>query len=237
MAAVAAAALVLAVVAGVTVLVVRDPGPRTLAPAPPAADGRSTVTVPPTTTSTVAPTTTTQDPGSLPQTAAFPAATGPAFASRMAALWSGVVTGSVPSALPAFFPESAYVELKQESDPSGDYSGRLVAEYAEDLAAAHALLGPAPTTASLIGVDVDEAFGHWVPPGTCFNAVGYFEVPDSRVVYSVDGRVASFGIASMISWRGEWYVVHLGSVLRSGSGGQVDRPEAGPGAPTSSSTC
>lgn len=233
---VAAVAAAILVVAGVAAVAGVDRTPRPPTAVPPTAAERAPVPTS-TTTSTVAPTTTTADPGSLPQTEAFPVATGPAFAARMAALWNGVVTGSVPTALPAFFPESAYVALKQEADPATDYSGRLVGEYAEDLAAAHALLGAGAATAQLIGVDVDEAFGHWVPPGTCFNGVGYFEVPNSRVVYSVDGQMASFGIASMISWRGEWYVIHLGSVLRSGSGGQVDHPQAGPGAPAPSSTC
>jgi hypothetical protein len=155
----------------------------------------------------------------------------------MAALWSGVVSGSPQPALPAFFPESAYVTLKDEADPAGDYTDRLLAEYADDLAAAHALLGTGAPDATLVGVDVDQAYGHWIPPGTCYNGVGYFEVPNARVVYTVGGQTRSFGIASMISWRGQWYVVHLGSVLRSGSGGQVDDPETGPGAPTPSSTC
>ncbi len=155
----------------------------------------------------------------------------------MTALWNGVVSGSVQPALPAFFPESAYVAVKAEGDPAADFTGRLLEEYGEDLAAAHALLGSNAAAASLVGVTVDSAYGHWVPPGTCFNRVGYFEVPNSRVVYSVGGQISSFGIASMISWRGEWYVVHLGSVLRSGSGGLVDDPRSGPGVPVYSGTC
>ena len=49
------------------------------------------------------------------------------------------------------------------------------------------------------------------------------------------GELRSFGIASMISWRGYWYIVHLGSV--SGGGGTVDDPEPGKGTPAPSSTC
>ena len=41
----------------------------------------------------------------------------------------------------------------------------------------------------------------------------------------------SIGIASLISWRGRWYVVHLGAVLRSGQAGVVDQPADGPGTP------
>ena len=67
--------------------------------------------------------------------------------------------------------------------------------------------------------------------------MGYYEVPNARVVYSENGASRSFGIASMISWRGEWYVVHLGAVLRSSEAGAVDEPAVGPGSSAYSSTC
>jgi len=41
----------------------------------------------------------------------------------------------------------------------------------------------------------------------------------------------------MISWRGQWYVVHLGAVLRRAAIGVVDAPAAGTGVPAPSSTC
>jgi hypothetical protein len=228
----AAAAVVLAVVG--TLLA------RSLGHGPAAAIATSTTprhppttTVPPTTT-TLPPTTTTVDPGSLPQTQTFPSATDPSFTARMDGLWSGVVSGSMTPALPAFFPQAAYVALKAEANPAGDYTGRLLADYQLDITAAHQLVGAG---ASLVGVDVDSAYGHWVRPGVCYNDVGYFEVPNARMVYSLDGQVRSFGIASMISWRGQWYVVHLGAVLRPGEQGEVDDPLTGPGAPAYSSTC
>ncbi len=230
-------ALSVAIVAVAGALVARAAVDRPPAPASARSSSATTSTAAPATRPAAPSPTTTIDPGSLPQTGTFPAASGPAFGARMAALWSGVVAGSVRPALPAFFPESAYVTVKAESDPAADYTDRLLAEYADDLVAAHALLGADPSAATLVGVDVDQAYGHWVPPGSCFNGVGYFEVPNARVVYTVGGQTRSFGVASMISWRGQWYVVHLGSVLRSGSGGQVDGPQSGPGTPLPSSTC
>jgi hypothetical protein len=152
----------------------------------------------------------------------------------MAALWNGIVTGSVQTAMPAFFPESAYVQLKSIANPQGDYTNRLVGDYALDIRAAHALLGPNAAQAQLVGVNVDESYAHWVPQGSCYNGVGYYEVPGSRIVYQENGQISSFGIASMISWRGVWYVVHLGGVLQSGV---VDDPQSGPGSPVPSSTC
>lgn len=136
--------------------------------------------------------------------------------------------------MPAFFPLGAYAQVKAIADPRADYTARLVHEFGLDLAAAHTLV---PADAGLIRVDVPTSAAHWVPPGACYNRVGYYEVPESRIVYRQAGQVRSFGIASMISWRGVWYVVHLGAVSRSGDRGIVDRPSLGPGTPATSSTC
>ena len=168
----------------------------------------------------------------------FPTSTDPQFAAEIQALWQGVVQGSVTPALPAFFPKTAYVQLKTGiGDPAGDWQNRLVADYALDIGAAHALLGPDPAQATFVSVSVPEQYGHWIPPGVCANGIGYYEVANSRVVYQLDGVTKSFGLASLISWRGEWYVVHFGAILRSGGGGEVDDPETGTGYSAPSSTC
>ncbi|HEX3461793.1 MAG TPA: hypothetical protein VHT49_12880 [Acidimicrobiales bacterium] len=192
---------------------------------------------PATTTTAPPPTTTTTSPGNLPQTGTFPTTTSPTFTANMAALWNAVVTNSLPTGMPAFFPEPAYVQLKTVASASSDFTNRLESDYGLDIAAAHALLGPDPGAAQFVGVNADSSYGHWINSGVCDNDVGYFELPNTRVIYTVNGQTHSFGIASMISWRGEWYVVHLGAILRSGSGGEVDDPESGPGSPTYSSTC
>ena len=71
----------------------------------------------------------------------------------------------------------------------------------------------------------------WIDPGVCDNKVGYWHVAGPRLVYRQHGRIRSIGIASLISWRGRWYVVHLGAVLRSTPAGVVDQPADGPGTP------
>jgi hypothetical protein len=152
-------------------------------------------------------------------------------------LWQGIRKNSLHAARAAFFPEGAYVQLKAIGDPAGDFEGRLLYDYGLDIAAAHALLGTRAASARLLELNVPESYAHWVPAGVCDNAIGYFEVPNSRVVYREDGRVSSFGIASMISWRGVWYVIHFGTILRSVAGGVVDDPESGPGTPVYSGTC
>jgi len=57
------------------------------------------------------------------------------------------------------------------------------------------------------------------------------------MVYRQDGQIRSLGIASMISWRGVWYVVHLGAILRSSDAGTVDEPASGAGVQAYSPTC
>ena len=193
----------------------------------------------PTTASTVPPTTTTTtSPGTLPQTTTLPSSTSPQFHAEMADLWQGVVSGSTAPAMPAFFPLGAYLQLKTIPDPRQDWQDRLVGGFSVDLAAAHALLGSAASNAQLVGVTVPTQYAHWVTPGVCYNSIGYYEVPNARVVYRVGAAERSFGIASMISWRGQWYVVHLGAVVRTTPPqGMVDAPATGPGTSAYSSTC
>src|SRR5665213_202861 len=176
-------------------------------------------------------------PGSLPQTHAYPSGKTAQFRSLMVALWDGVVHDSLDRALPAFFPKAAYVRLKAITSAGSDWTDRLVHDYHLDIAAAHALLGRHFANAHLLTVKVISSYGHWIEPGVCANSIGYYELPNARVVYREDGRIRSFGIASMISWRGVWYVVHLGAILRPGNSGEVDEPASGSGASVYSGTC
>jgi len=176
-------------------------------------------------------------PGSLPQTGALPSGSSAHFRSLMADLWAGVVRGSVAPAMPAFFPKGAYVQLKAVGAPGADWSDRLVHDYSLDIGAAHELLGADASSAALVAVHVPESYAHWVPPGVCYNTVGYYELPNARVVYRQHGHLSSFGIASLISWRGVWYVVHLGAILREGDSGVLDEPSSGSGSSAYSGTC
>jgi len=155
----------------------------------------------------------------------------------MAALWRGIVQGSSVAALPAFFPKGAYEQLKAIGAAGSDWTNRLFHDYRLDIHAAHGLLGADASRARLLSVEVPPAFAHWVAPGVCANGIGYYETPNSRVVYLLGGRVRSLGIASLISWRGVWYVVHLGAILREGDQGIVDEPASGRGTPAYSGTC
>ncbi len=177
------------------------------------------------------------DPGTLPQIYRVGSSRTPTFHAEMQSLWTAVFTGHSAEARDAFFPETAYAQVKSIGDAAADWESRLYADYRLDIDAAHALLGTAPASTHLIGVSVPEQYAHWVAPGACLNRVGYYEVPNARMVYRENGQVRSFGIASMISWRGRWYVIHLGYVGKLSIGGRIDDPSAGPGVSAPSSTC
>ncbi len=170
--------------------------------------------------------------GRRPQTGAFPSADSAAFRNAMADLWLAVTTGHPDAALPGFFPLAAYQQLKVIYDPARDWHDRLWADFTLDVAAAHRLLDEdGQGEARLARVVVPAAEASWISPGVCANSIGYWHVAGARVVYRQDGQLHSFGIASLISWRGDWYVVHFGAVLRDSATGIVDQPTAGEGVP------
>jgi hypothetical protein len=158
---------------------------------------------------TVAPqtTTTTVSPGALPQTMARPWGADPAFLARMGLLWQAIVSGDASVGLPAFFPEAAYLQVKAIANPDADWHRRLVRLYDEDIATLHARLAGRPS--ALVGVTVPDVAATWVLPGAEYNKGSYWRVYGSVVHYTVGGQQASFGVQSLISWRGQWYVVHL----------------------------
>jgi hypothetical protein len=166
--------------------------------------------------------------GALPQTRAFPRTDSAAFRNAMADLWLAVTTGNPRFARPGFFPVAAYQQVKAEPYPTADWQDRLWYDFVLDVRAAHRLVG---SGARLDRVSVPKQYAAWVYPGVCHNKIGYWHVPGARVVYREHGKERSFGIASLISWRGVWYVVHLGAVKRTVVTGVVYQPAAGPGVP------
>ena len=165
-----------------------------------------------TTSTTVAPTTTTTvDPGTLPQTMDKPTTSDPAFQAGLAGFWQGIVSDDPTPAMPFFFPLSAYLQVKAISNPAGDWQQRLVGAYQRDIHSLHATLGAAAANVQFTGIDVPDT-AQWVLPGAEYNKGPYWRVYGAQVHYAVAGRAGSFTIASMISWRGRWYIVHLARI-------------------------
>ena len=149
------------------------------------------------------------DPGTLEQTKDKPEASGVAFEARTAALWEGIAKDDPDRALPFFFPLTAYEQVKAISNAGSDWRHRLIASYKRDIHALHKRLGEHAADAKFVRVEVPQDRAKWVEPSEEYNKLGYYRVYGSRLVYEVDGKERSFEVTSLISWRGEWYVVHL----------------------------
>lgn len=149
---------------------------------------------------------------------------------RMSTLFRAITTDSTTIAAPLFFPESAYVSMKtgRIPAPASDYQERLVAFYRLDLARYHQVI-VAQGAATFIGVNVAGTRAQWISAGDCENSIGYWHVPGVRLVYRVAGAVRSVAVDSLISWRGVWYVVHLGPNPRRRNVGTLDAPSLGRG--------
>lgn len=148
------------------------------------------------------------DPGTLPQTHDRPSDDSDALRARAQALFEAVQNDDPERAMTAFFPLHAYEQVKAIPSPASDWRHRLVASFKRDIHAAHLQLGRNSTEARFVALDVG-AGARWVEPGEEGNKLGYFRVYGSKLRYSIDGRERTIAITSLISWRGEWYVVHL----------------------------
>jgi len=151
------------------------------------------------------------DSSLLPQTHDAPSASGSAFDARVAGLWAAIVNDDPSLAMPFFFPLGAYAQVKDVADPAADWNHRLVAAYRHDIHELHAKLGDA-AAARFVALAVPDARARWVEPGEEYNKIGYFRVFGSKLRFAGDDGPRSFDVKSLISWRGEWFVVHLSAI-------------------------
>ena len=146
----------------------------------------------------------------LPQSDERPTLTSASFQRRVALVVRAIVTGDAEAASSAFFPLPAYQQVKDVAKPERDYKFRLLANFKRDVLEYHRALGASAPDAKFDGITVSEKDAKWMAPGTEGNRVGYFRVLRSRLRFTLPtGRTRDFELTSMISWRGEWYVVHL----------------------------
>jgi hypothetical protein len=150
------------------------------------------------------------DGAPLPQTEDKPSVTSPVFREFVALVAKAIVSGDPARAHAAFFPLVAYRQVKAIKDPDRDYERRLLAAFDADVREYHRALGNDAASAIFAGIDVPESRAEWMKPGREGNKVGYYRVLRSKLRFTLaSGKEKSFELTSMISWRGEWYVVHL----------------------------
>ncbi len=153
------------------------------------------------------------DGGPLPQTHDTPSIESATYKVRLAHLWRAIVEDKPELADDAFFPLIAYGQVKAVAKPEVDYERRLVAAFHRDLHAYHRKLGPKPEETKFIELAVPIAKAAWVKPGEEYNKLGYYRVFNSKLRFQrADGKEGSLLVLSLISWRGEWYVVHVAGI-------------------------
>ena len=216
------AVLVLAAVIGTALVVLDHDDPQPSDTAVVVAVGSNVTTSLPTatttsvgvasTTTTAAPPASTTDPGALPQTDERPTASGATFDAGVHALWEAIRQDKPELGLPFFFPKSAYLQVKAIGDPAGDYQSRLIANFEDDVHTLHAQLGAKASDAQFVGISVPDDQAVLVQPGEEYNKLSYWRVYGTTMQYTVNGQSGSFPVTSLISWRGQWYVVHLGAI-------------------------
>jgi hypothetical protein len=176
-------------------------GPSTTQTGPPVPTAESVEPVPPLVD---------DDSQPLPQTEERPDVESASFRRRLELLVEAIKTNDPDVALPAFFPVVAYQQVKAIAKPERDWEARLVKAYRRTIGEYHKRLGEAPADWELRGIDVPDAKVKFMKPHSEGNKVGYFRVLRSQLqLGKPDGSELSLEITSMISWRGEWYVVHL----------------------------
>jgi hypothetical protein len=175
--------------------------------------------------------TTTIDPGRLAPTKSEPAFA-PVLNQRMESLWRAILANDPARARSYFFPRTAYLRMKtgQIANPNADYANRLIALFDLDVTAYHQRLTSVGTPTD-VHVTYNVRDAAWIAPGHCENLIGYWHLPGVRFVYRHGSRTWSVAVASLISWRGVWYVVHLGPNPRAANVGTLDDFRSGPGVP------
>jgi hypothetical protein len=181
--------------------------------------------------------TTTTDPGRLAPTRSEPAL-GVALTGRMTTFWNALVRGDAARARGLFFPRSAYLRMKTGllASPSDDFDHRLLAFFDLDVTAYHRTLvrGGQPT---LVRVAFRARDAAWIAPGACENLIGYWHLPGVRFIFRHGAATWSVAVNSLISWRGVWYVIHLGPNPRASNVGTLDRLQRGAASPGPAGGC
>jgi hypothetical protein len=146
----------------------------------------------------------------LPQTKDRPRQDSQRWLAAGPLLFQAILRDDPALARELFFPKVAYAQVKAIADPSRDWSSRLMRAFERGIHQYHRELGPGAVMCRFSRLELEEARARWVDPGREVNRLGYYRLLRSRLVYiDAGGKERVFGLRSLISWRGEWYIVHL----------------------------
>ena len=145
-----------------------------------------------------------------PQTDELPIDGEPRFLARVELLCAAIIEGRSGRAYAAFFPIAAYRQVKDVADPDRDYRIRLLRHFDRDIEDYHRRVTKMHAPVKCSGIRIPQTQARWMKPGSEYNRIGYFRVLRSHLVLAdADGNTTTLEVTSLISWRGQWYVVHL----------------------------
>lgn len=134
---------------------------------------------------------------------------GPELQAKAKLLWQAIVDDTPEVAASFFFPKEAYVHVKAAKNPEGDWRWRLWKHFERDVHAIHKAQGQALAKATFKGLRIPPKRPHWAAPGNEYNRLGYWRAYGTQLTYELRGRERHVPISSLISWKSQWYVVHL----------------------------
>ena len=145
-----------------------------------------------------------------PQTEDLPSSDDPSLGERVNLLCSAIIEGRPELAHDAFFPTVAYRQVKAVSDPDRDFKIRLLSHFDRDIVDYHQRISRRHPPIRCSGLRIPKGQARWMKPGSEYNRLGYYRVLRSQLdLTDADGNTTTLEVTSLISWRGQWYVVHL----------------------------
>ncbi|HZO11608.1 MAG TPA: hypothetical protein VFB62_00065 [Polyangiaceae bacterium] len=143
----------------------------------------------------------------LPQLEDEPSTDSPLFRHHLELLVRAIAANDPEIARSVFFPVQAYEQVKAIENPARDWEHRLWSLFKRDVGTYHRELGE---RIQFLRFDAQPQRKQWMKPGSEGNLLGYWRMTRNQLVVSdADGKERKLEVTSLISWRGEWYVVHL----------------------------
>lgn len=129
------------------------------------------------------------------------------FEGRARLLFEAIVKDQPALAEPAFFPRSAFLQVKAMRDP-GRYYDRLKARFVQDVHALHSTLGADANSARFERFELVKR-GGYVKPGEEGNLLPYWAARHNWLFYRVGKQTRKLEVRVAITWDERWYVIHL----------------------------
>lgn len=146
----------------------------------------------------------------LAQTEDDPQLDSPVFKHHLRLLAQAILRDDPELARATFFPVEAYQQVKDIPKPERDWEYRLWKNFKRDVHDYHRRLGSGARFATLVELEPNPRSKSWMKPGSEGNKLGYFRMTHPRLVFkTLGGKTLKLDLTSLISWRGEWYIVHL----------------------------